>query len=401
MNKPAHRVLPVGTGAWDCTGRCERSPTSGQWAPVLALGVETAERQQRNDSRRRVSEDHRAIVGFGGDAKGKQGLETTYIDEPEAGHVDHDAPGFDATSRVGHRASGCDVELAGQRQDRGFAVDGDVDHQPNRAPVIAELAVRRDGECTAPAVRADCRCHRSHPRKLTPIKSEGRIAATPKSAHPPKGLLRTSYVVPHRAALSHVMPPTRPSPGTDPRHREGARVAVLGQDRLLRASTAAALAAVAELRGRVELGSAVAADVVVLLLRGVADADAVADARRRHVAARLVIVGGDRELHRGIRADDVVLPAQATFSNLVAAVADLVGRQPAPTRSPLSDRQLEILALLVNGHRPNEIAVVLGITMNTYRTHLRRARETLACTSTLQVISEGMRRGWIDPPHGG
>jgi DNA-binding NarL/FixJ family response regulator len=173
-------------------------------------------------------------------------------------------------------------------------------------------------------------------------------------------------------------------------------IAVFGGDPFLCFALTRALGAADVLRERVVLDGA-GADVAVVVA-DVDDARALAEARRAHPEARLVLVGPRRDDHDGYRADDVVLHRSCSLADVIAAVAAALRPRPQAIPSPLSARQREILGLLVEGCPPKEAALRLGITTNTCRTHLRRAREALACTSTMQAISEAMRRGWLDPP---
>ncbi len=53
----------------------------------------------------------------------------------------------------------------------------------------------------------------------------------------------------------------------------------------------------------------------------------------------------------------------------------------------LSPRELEVLTLVSNGRRSHEIAVELGLTVNSVRTYVRRALEKLGCSTRAEAAA--------------
>lgn len=70
-------------------------------------------------------------------------------------------------------------------------------------------------------------------------------------------------------------------------------------------------------------------------------------------------------------------------------------RRTAKNRSALTQRELEVLALLADGLRHEEIGARLGIGPETVRTHLRKASERLGATTRTQAVATAFRMGLI------
>lgn len=65
-------------------------------------------------------------------------------------------------------------------------------------------------------------------------------------------------------------------------------------------------------------------------------------------------------------------------------------------RPHLSPRELEIVALIADGHENKQIARRLGISETTVKTHLRSAFERLGVTSRSEAVATALRHGLID-----
>jgi DNA-binding NarL/FixJ family response regulator len=61
----------------------------------------------------------------------------------------------------------------------------------------------------------------------------------------------------------------------------------------------------------------------------------------------------------------------------------------------LTKRELDVLALLAEGLRHEEIGVRLGISSETVRTHLRKASDRLGASTRTQAVATAMRLGLI------
>ena len=66
---------------------------------------------------------------------------------------------------------------------------------------------------------------------------------------------------------------------------------------------------------------------------------------------------------------------------------------------PLSARQYEVVLLAMRGLETKQIAVSLGITVSTVRSHLFEARKTLGLTGQGRgaLMALMLNRGWVDP----
>jgi DNA-binding NarL/FixJ family response regulator len=71
-----------------------------------------------------------------------------------------------------------------------------------------------------------------------------------------------------------------------------------------------------------------------------------------------------------------------------------VAKKPTP-RVKLTQRELDVLALLAEGHQHEEIARRLGIGSETVRTHLRKASNRLGAATRTQAVATALRLGLI------
>ncbi|GGO89451.1 LuxR family transcriptional regulator [Marinobacterium nitratireducens] len=84
---------------------------------------------------------------------------------------------------------------------------------------------------------------------------------------------------------------------------------------------------------------------------------------------------------------------------LLDAAGEKAADKPAESESlvePLSDRELEALALVGEGLRNEQIAEKLFLSINTIKWHLRRAYEKLGVRSRTEALAEARRRGLIE-----
>ncbi|HEY3788770.1 MAG TPA: response regulator transcription factor, partial [Urbifossiella sp.] len=74
-----------------------------------------------------------------------------------------------------------------------------------------------------------------------------------------------------------------------------------------------------------------------------------------------------------------------------------VGRLPAPhePRPDLSTRELEVLQLIVHGKSNKEIAVVLGLSVNTIAVHRANIMQTLGIHNTAELVVHAIRTGLV------
>jgi two-component system response regulator DegU len=69
--------------------------------------------------------------------------------------------------------------------------------------------------------------------------------------------------------------------------------------------------------------------------------------------------------------------------------------------APLTGREIEVLALLAQGLANKEIAAALRVGESTVKTHVGNVFRKLGAVDRVQAVTEGMRRGYLDPPVGG
>jgi DNA-binding NarL/FixJ family response regulator len=105
------------------------------------------------------------------------------------------------------------------------------------------------------------------------------------------------------------------------------------------------------------------------------------------------------ELHRAIvaclRGDTVLHPSVA---GKVARVHGPASPSDAEEVGELTPREIEVLALLARGLANKEIAAELGVAESTVKTHLSSLFRKLGAADRVQAVTEGMRRGYLDPP---
>jgi DNA-binding NarL/FixJ family response regulator len=91
------------------------------------------------------------------------------------------------------------------------------------------------------------------------------------------------------------------------------------------------------------------------------------------------------------------------FENLVHAIRQVAAGgvaylvRPSPTgHRPLSAREVEVVALVVEGRSNDEIAVRLGISAKTVESHLTRIFERADVASRTELATRAIREGWLE-----
>jgi DNA-binding NarL/FixJ family response regulator len=88
---------------------------------------------------------------------------------------------------------------------------------------------------------------------------------------------------------------------------------------------------------------------------------------------------------------------RAAAGGLAFAVRPLA----AASHVRLSERELDVVRLVVDGRSNDEIAVRLGIGAKTVESHLRRLFERLDIASRTELATRALREGWLEVPPGG
>ena len=100
------------------------------------------------------------------------------------------------------------------------------------------------------------------------------------------------------------------------------------------------------------------------------------------------------EAIRTVRGGDVYLSPKAC-TVLVEDYLRLLGGENADGANPLSEREREVLALLVKGRNAKQIADALAISKNTVDTHRRRIMDKLGCDSMAELTRYAIREGFL------
>lgn len=87
----------------------------------------------------------------------------------------------------------------------------------------------------------------------------------------------------------------------------------------------------------------------------------------------------------------------ATAARIIAELAHPRGPAAAPAPDRLSDRESQVLRLVVAGLRNKEIAAELAISENTVKYHLRNILEKLHAGSRTEVAARAVREGLVGP----
>ena len=125
------------------------------------------------------------------------------------------------------------------------------------------------------------------------------------------------------------------------------------------------------------ISEAIQAGVSGYLLKD-ASSDALIDAARNAVEGRAVI------------------HPQLTKTFIEEAAMGVPGPDDAPTTTPLSKREREILQMVANGATTKEVARDLGISPHTVKTHLERIFEKLGANDRAQAVAIAIRTGLVE-----
>jgi NarL family two-component system response regulator YdfI len=158
-------------------------------------------------------------------------------------------------------------------------------------------------------------------------------------------------------------------------------------------------------------------DVVLLDVGGEGVAAALAAAREARDAAMVVLAAVTRRavaaamaggpiravLPRDATSGEILAAIEAVAAGLVALHPDGLGASPPPELSslhaareePLTARELEVLAMLVEGLGNREIAAALGISRHTAKFHVASILGKLGARTRAEAVAIGLRRGLV------
>jgi DNA-binding NarL/FixJ family response regulator len=140
-------------------------------------------------------------------------------------------------------------------------------------------------------------------------------------------------------------------------------------------------------------------------------AQATAAIRARHPDARIIILSvykGEEDVHRAVEAGaSGYLPKSTEPHELIDAIRAIRnGEQYFPpamaaalaqrqARGKLSEREKEVLVMIVRGRSNKEIAAELGISENTVKVHTTRVFEKLNVADRLEAATAAIQRGIV------
>jgi DNA-binding NarL/FixJ family response regulator len=136
-------------------------------------------------------------------------------------------------------------------------------------------------------------------------------------------------------------------------------------------------------------------ETAVLMLTVTADDDLVLDAVRAGASGYLLKDASPKEIMAGVRAavagHAVIAPRAA--GALVESVRSL---PPQPVAPELSQREHDVLTLLVMGLDNAEIGRRLGLSPHTVKQHVSRLLEKLGVENRVQAVAFALRSGLVD-----
>jgi len=100
------------------------------------------------------------------------------------------------------------------------------------------------------------------------------------------------------------------------------------------------------------------------------------------------------EAIRSVMNGEIFLSAKAC-TVMVDDYLRLLRGEDASKNNPLSERETEVLRLLVRGRNGKQIAEYLSISKNTVDTHRRRIMDKLGCTSMVELTKYAIKEGLL------
>ena len=187
--------------------------------------------------------------------------------------------------------------------------------------------------------------------------------------------------------------------------REGTAALLAAQDGLVVSGTASSVEEAAALVAATEI------DVVLLDIRLGTDsglrwlADSPADARPAVVVLTSYDYPQYADAALRLGASGFVLKT-APITELIDAIRRAAAGGLAFARRPggsgevvrLSERELDVVRLVVEGRSNDEIGANLGIGAKTVESHLRRLFERLDIASRTELATRALREGWLEVP---
>jgi two-component system, NarL family, response regulator len=155
-------------------------------------------------------------------------------------------------------------------------------------------------------------------------------------------------------------------------------------------------------------------DVILMDLRmpGGSGVEAITAIRTQDPQARIIVITvntGDEEVLRALRAGALgYLLKDAPGSEIVAAIRRVMAGQPniplglllaaaePAEASPLSPREVEVVALIARGFSNKRIADALGVSNSTVKNHITSLMQKLGADDRAHAVTLALTRGLID-----
>lgn len=139
-------------------------------------------------------------------------------------------------------------------------------------------------------------------------------------------------------------------------------------------------------------------EVKVLVLSMHSDRELIVESLKAGARGYILKECASDELYKAIHA---VMTGQyyLTPSVLPPLIEDylrLLQAEAKSSASPLSDREQDVLKLLVKGLNAKQIAARLDISKNTVDTHRRRIMDKVGCNSMAELTRYAIREGYLD-----
>jgi DNA-binding NarL/FixJ family response regulator len=151
-----------------------------------------------------------------------------------------------------------------------------------------------------------------------------------------------------------------------------------------------------------------------LQLPGLSGLDAIGAIRQQCPLARVIVLTmfeGEEDIRNALNAGAVTYLLKGVRSaDMLRAIRDVhAGKSPIPRsvalllagregQAMLTEREIDVLRLIAEGHRNKEIGADLGITEETVKTHVRNILAKLEVSDRVAAVNVALGRGVIHLP---
>ncbi len=145
--------------------------------------------------------------------------------------------------------------------------------------------------------------------------------------------------------------------------------------------------------------AAEAPEIAIVMLtasEGVDDLFAAIKAGARGYLLKNLESGELRAMLGAVERGEAAIPPAIAARILAELARPPAAASPGPDRDRLTERELDVLRLVVRGLRNKEIASDLGISENTTKFHLRNILDKLHAQNRAEVVARAMREGLVE-----